>query len=201
MRYFFFFKKSRLFRKMPIVNDSIIVGVIIVLVFGALFYYLYTRVLINEKRMVVMENIVLDLKHATESFFGSITTGDTFEEEVTSQPLDNHHTQHDFTIETVGEENREDTTSFNVEDVSLSNGFSNGLSNGLSNEETSKEETQKTNQTVNYESFNIKELHNEASLRNISGSSKMKRKELIENLKLFDTKKAEQTIDSLIESN
>jgi len=51
------------------VSDAIIIGSVLMMVFGALFYYLYSRVLHNEKRMSVMENILLDIKMATETVF------------------------------------------------------------------------------------------------------------------------------------
>jgi hypothetical protein len=51
------------------VSDAIIIGSVLMMVFGALFYYLYSRVLHNEKRMSVMENILLDIKMATDTVF------------------------------------------------------------------------------------------------------------------------------------
>jgi hypothetical protein len=48
-------------------SESLTIGIILTLVFGAIFYYLYSRVGQSEKRVSLLENILLDLKVAMES--------------------------------------------------------------------------------------------------------------------------------------
>lgn len=48
-------------------SDSITIGIVITLVFGALFFYLYSRQVQNEKRVSLIENILLDLKMAADA--------------------------------------------------------------------------------------------------------------------------------------
>lgn len=48
-------------------SDSLTIGLILALVFGALFFYLYSRIGQVEKRVGLTENILLDLKMATEN--------------------------------------------------------------------------------------------------------------------------------------
>lgn len=48
-------------------SDSITIGIVITLVFGALFFYLYSRQVQNEKRVSLIENILLDLKMSTDA--------------------------------------------------------------------------------------------------------------------------------------
>ena len=48
-------------------SDSLTVGLVLALVFGALVFYLYTRIGQIEKRVSLSENILLDLKMATEN--------------------------------------------------------------------------------------------------------------------------------------
>lgn len=48
-------------------TDSLTVGLVLTLIFGALVFYLYTRIGQVEKRVSLTENILLDLKMATEN--------------------------------------------------------------------------------------------------------------------------------------
>jgi len=47
---------------MSFISESLTIGLLLAIVFGALFFYLYTRVTYNEKRVSLMENILLDIK-------------------------------------------------------------------------------------------------------------------------------------------
>jgi hypothetical protein len=47
---------------MSILSESITIGLLLTLVFGALFFYLYSRIAYTEKRISLMENILLDIK-------------------------------------------------------------------------------------------------------------------------------------------
>lgn len=51
---------------MPLLNDAVVIGTVLGLVFGAAVYYMYTRIVQVEKKMSLMENILLDLKVMTE---------------------------------------------------------------------------------------------------------------------------------------
>ena len=47
---------------MSFINESLTIGLLLAIVFGALFFYLYTRLTYTEKRISLMENILLDIK-------------------------------------------------------------------------------------------------------------------------------------------
>lgn len=47
---------------MSFISESLTIGLLLAIVFGALFFYMYTRVTYNEKRVSLMENILLDIK-------------------------------------------------------------------------------------------------------------------------------------------
>lgn len=51
------------------VGDAFTVGIVLLLLIGAVAFYLYTRLTQAEKRMSLLENILLDLKVATENSF------------------------------------------------------------------------------------------------------------------------------------
>ena len=157
-------------------NDSVIIGSVLVLVFGALFYYLYSRLQYSEKRVNVMETILLDLKTASETYFTSSADMPSEEHFESSQP---EPVVADETFAAVEEENTTTTTT------------------ETTNATTTLTTTQKV--TLNYESMNIKELQAEARTRNISGVSAMRRKELIENLRKSDDGSSATTLDSFVD--
>lgn len=51
-------------------TDSLTIGIMITLVFGAVCFYLYSRLVQNEKRTALVENILLDLKMSMEQGHG-----------------------------------------------------------------------------------------------------------------------------------
>ena len=51
---------------MSFISESLTIGLLLAIVFGALFFYLYTRITYNEKRVSLMENILLDIKMSQE---------------------------------------------------------------------------------------------------------------------------------------
>ena len=51
---------------MSILSESLTIGLLLTLVFGALFFYLYSRVSYVEKRVGLLENILIDIKMKQE---------------------------------------------------------------------------------------------------------------------------------------
>lgn len=51
---------------MAVLSDAVVIGTVLGLVFSAVAYYLYTRILQTERKISLMENILLDLKVTTE---------------------------------------------------------------------------------------------------------------------------------------
>lgn len=149
-------------------NDSIIIGSVLVLVFGALFYYLYSRLLYSEKRVNVMENILLDLKTASETYFTSDATAPVEEQYQHEQQQQQQQQQ-----PTSG-------TSLTEQDIHPSPAEA---------EVAPVASVASASVGRNYEAMNIKELQAELRNRNphVSGVSGMRRKELIEHLRKTDT--------------
>lgn len=52
---------------MNFLSESLTVGVLLTLVFGTIFFYLYTRMSYTEKRLSLIESILLDIKMNTEN--------------------------------------------------------------------------------------------------------------------------------------
>lgn len=152
-------------------NDSVIIGSVLALVFGALFYYLYSRLLYSEKRINMMENILLDFKTASESFFvaGSGATGGEGNNERASE--------HEHTYEAPVESSP--TRNESVEDVTIAQ--------PLTADTVVAARSETTGIGMNYESMHLKELQQEAKRRGIPGT---KRKEIIQNLRADDNTNA-----------
>jgi len=49
------------------INDTLLIGILLILIFGAVSFYLYSRLSQTEKRMSLMENLLLALKMNTEA--------------------------------------------------------------------------------------------------------------------------------------
>ena len=52
---------------MSALGDSLTVGIVLTLIFGAVCFYLYSRMNQNEKRVSLLENLLLSLKISTEA--------------------------------------------------------------------------------------------------------------------------------------
>ena len=52
---------------MPALSDAVVIGTVLTLIFGAVAYYLYSRVVQAETKLSLVESILLNLKTATES--------------------------------------------------------------------------------------------------------------------------------------
>jgi len=51
---------------MAAISDAVVIGIVLGLVFAAVSYYLYSRMTQLERKVGLMENILLDLKITTE---------------------------------------------------------------------------------------------------------------------------------------
>ena len=61
-------KRNPAFRpEMAGLSDSLTVGILLILVFGAAAFYLYSRLTQTDKRLSLMENVLLTLKMSTEA--------------------------------------------------------------------------------------------------------------------------------------
>ena len=58
---------------MAAISDAVVIGIVLGLVFGAVCYYLFSRMTQLERKVGLMENILLDLKVTTEQTLLSVT--------------------------------------------------------------------------------------------------------------------------------
>lgn len=158
-------------------SDSVTVGILLLLIFGAAAFYLYSRMSQNEKRLSLLENLLLTLKISTEA---SLSGPDLVEAVSNPAPLESHD------VDTVNEEEYADM----LKEVGPPP-LPPRRSNGESHAEAEAEEmlrsmevpvaSQKTEVAVNYESMTVKELQGLAKERGLP--SMTRKKELVEALK------------------
>ena len=166
-----------------LLGDSLTVGIVLALVFGAVCFYLYSRMSQNEKRVGLLENLLLSLKMSTEaSLFGPDMV------EPTSSPAPLTSTD----VEEVTEENY----------AEMLKGLGSGpaaaaaapapavpapaVEESVSDEKAAEEllrslDTRKMD--ANYESMSLKELQALAKQRGLAGAGQMRKRELIDALK------------------
>ena len=171
-----------------LLGDSLTVGIVLALVFGAVCFYLYSRMSQNEKRVGLLENLLLSLKMSTEaSLFGPDMV------EPTSSPAPLSSTD----VEEVSEENyaemlkglgsasTEVKTSAPAPAPAPASAPS-GPEESVSDEKAAEEllrslDTRKMD--ANYESMSLKELQALAKQRGLAGAGQMRKRELIDALK------------------
>ena len=172
-----------------LLGDSLTVGIVLALVFGAVCFYLYSRMSQNEKRVGLLENLLLSLKMSTEaSLFGPDMV------EPTSSPAPLSSTD----VEEVTEENyAEMLKGLGSTEVKTSApapapasaapaSAPSGVEESVSDEKAAEEllrslDTRKMD--ANYESMSLKELQALAKQRGLAGAGQMRKRELIDALK------------------
>ena len=171
-------------------SDSLTIGILLILVFGAVSFYLYSRMGQNEKRLGLLENLLLTLKMSTEA---SLAGPDMVEAISGASPLQAHD------VDNVNEEEYADMLK-EVSSLSSASSASPSANVSAPSNETEAEgdaeadaeaeaeallrsmTIEKTPVNVNYESMTVKELRGLANERGLS-SVLTKKKELVDALK------------------
>jgi hypothetical protein len=144
-------------------SDSITIGILLLLIFGAVSFYLYSRMSQTEKRLGLLENLLLTLKLSTEA---SLMGPDSVEPVSAAAPL-----------------NPEDVDDVHEEDyAAMLKSTPSNHSAPPASEESAAEELlrsmnleKKTSVDVNYESMSAKELRALVKERNLTGAPEKKR--------------------------
>ena len=169
-----------------LLGDSLTVGIVLALIFGAVCFYLYSRMSQNEKRVGLLENLLLSLKMSTEaSLFGPDMV------EPTSSPAPLSSTD----VEEVTEENYAEmlkglgspaAAAAAPAPAPVAASAAAAVEESVSDEKAAEEllrslDTRKMD--ANYESMSLKELQTLAKQRGLAGSGQMRKRELIDALK------------------
>ena len=159
-------------------SDSLTIGILLLLIFGAATFYIYSRLTQTEKRLSLLENVLLSLKMSTEA---SLMGPDSVEPVSHPSPLNADD------VDDVDEEQyAEMLRSSNVEHVNPV------MTTTSQTEEEAAQELLRSmdvgntpsvrKMDVNYESMSVKELQGLAKSRGLSGAPTKKR-ELVDFLK------------------
>ena len=184
---------------MSYLSDTLTIGVLLVLLFGAISLYLYTRIQQSEQKIHLLESILLDLKMSTE--IKSYTELPAVHEEPPSAMASSavFHTPesdtHYVALDDAPAESNTEYTSLDDAVDASSNASSNTAGNASSDAASSEEHTVITldeaeqasaSSSVIYESMSLKDLQSLARTRGISGAGSMKKAAIIEALKTSD---------------
>ena len=163
---------------MSALGDSLTIGIVLFLIFGAVCFYLYSRLSQNEKRIGLLENLLMSLKLSTEASLGG---PDYVEPTSGPAPLGTDD------VEDVSEEKYADLLKempFGAPPSSPAPSRAEPYveKQEVVNKEEEQEEKSVSRVEVNYESLSVKELQGLARQRGLSGVPSRKR-ELIDALK------------------
>jgi hypothetical protein len=176
---------------MTSLSDTLTVGLVLVLLFGSVALYLYTRIQQAEQKISLLESILLDLKMSTE--IKSYTELPAHEDtrNTASSLVDSNNASDEYApFEEVDTNNlKSSSRASSVHDATSADiavdEYKSVIAEAIKEEEPVSNETT-TNVSANYEAMTIKELQNLAKSRNITGAGSMKKGQIIEALKTSD---------------
>ena len=173
---------------MSYLSDTLTIGVLLILLFGSISLYLYTRIQQAEQKIHLLESILLDLKMSAEI------------KSYTELPADDSHEISDFPSTTVNDDYvaLDDVESPITEYTSLDDSVEPVIADTIitldeSMDTAEDDTTTVTNDTsdtvqpsVIYDSMTLKELQALAKSRGITGAGSMKKGPIMEALKTSD---------------
>ena len=174
---------------MTYLSDTLTVGLVLILLFGSIALYLYTRIQQAEQKISLLESILLDLKMSAEIKTYTELPAD---EVINSKPSsytpyhEEEHTLDNVIIEQSKQDQVQDHLSEDepfVPSISILMPVSEETQNDVEQYKTVVAEA--INESLSYDSMSLKELQSLAKSRGILASS-MKKMSIIEALKTSD---------------
>jgi hypothetical protein len=174
-------------------SETLTVGLVLLLLFGSVALYLYTRIQQAEQKISLLESILLDLKMSTE-----IRSYDELPAEVVTNtvsiPVEEDSSYEPYEEDDKKEEdNKTELEEIRVDELSASSSemesdYKSVIENAINDTTQSSNEVVTSNQKANqsYDSMTLKELQALSKMRGITGASTMKKGQLIEALKTSD---------------
>lgn len=181
---------------MTSLSDTLTVGLVLVLLFGSIALYLYTRIQQAEQKISLLESILLDMKMGME--IKSFTPLPA--EEINHEPPSTEEHYAPFTEDDNSEQAQL------IEEIPLKRGsptpsvsskldeaddevaqYKSVVAEAVKQDEgSSSTSSSNTSAMINYESMTLKELQTIAKSRGITGAGSMKKAPIIEALKTSD---------------
>jgi hypothetical protein len=191
---------------MTSLSDTLTVGLVLVLLFGSIALYLYTRIQQAEQKISLLESILLDLKMSAEIKSYSELPAENVTQKAGGFSTEQNDMNYTPFIEDDDEEQDDDVYPGAVvgssspikpgsptPSVSSKNDDANDneaieyksvIADAVKSDSENKESTSKV--SANYEAMTLKELQTLAKTRGISGAGSMKKGAIIEALKTSD---------------
>jgi hypothetical protein len=162
---------------MASMNDLLTVSLVLILLFGAVSLYIYTRIQQCEQKLNLVESILLDIKMSAElREYPDVPLKSESYSQV-SQPSQSLPSPLAAPFE------EEETTGLDSSDLSEPEALPEATTINVAPEPVAKPSV-----SVNYESMTLAELKSLAKQRGITGSSSMKRSQILEALHTSDNK-------------
>jgi hypothetical protein len=204
-------KKSLGHGRMTSLSDTLTVGLVLVLLFGSIALYLYTRIQQAEQKISLLESILLDMKMSSEVKSYSelpadskiLSTGQGQQYAPYDNDDDDDKSNEDDMLDyypgaVIGQKDNaksgtstpsvsgsiNDTTDSEVNQYKSV--IASAISDSSDNDVNTSEIPSASKVSVNYESMTLKELQTLAKTRGISGAGSMKKGAIIEALKTSD---------------
>ena len=193
---------------MTSLSDTLTVGLVLVLLFGAVALYLYTRIQQAEQKITLLESILLDLKMSSEIHSyselpapcdssvadgkGGASTESTPEPYV---PFEDEHDTSSAAPEPVHEDGVTTSPLTEVSDLEVEQ-YKSVVADAVKEDEVDHHDSKPANSSVSYETMTLKELQTLAKARGIVGANTMKKAPIIEALKTSDKIQTSATLDS-----
>jgi hypothetical protein len=189
---------------MTSLSDTLTVGLVLVLLFGSIALYLYTRIQQAEQKLSLLESILLDLKMSSEIKSYSelpasnvddvhATHSSTQYQPFNEEELDNYEEEDVYPGAVLGGSSSPkkgspaNSVSGSINEVTDFNevtDYKSIIAEAVNSDADVKDSDAKV--SVNYESMTLKELQTLAKSRGISGAGSMKKNAIIEALKTSD---------------
>ena len=171
---------------MAVNADAFTISAIILLIVGAICFYLFTRIKQTEKKLALMEGILLDLKTATEAAFLDFPAPKEEEEEEEEEQVPSEleflPTLPEETTATLDAEDLDAAEEVRRVDVAMMKEDSESVSG-------SAVQVNKLEQSTDLDSLSVAELANIARTKGITGTGKMRKGQLISSIKEADAVK------------
>jgi hypothetical protein len=170
---------------MTAISDGVVIGIVLGLVFAAVSYYLYSRQSQLERKVSLMENILLDLKVTTEQTLLSATEAPDTKEAI--GPVNEAEEQNMNTnmYRDIMANNSEDEDGLKTEDNSETRDVTldSMMPRSRSSPQNIQVEKDKASVSSNYEAMTYKELVQIARQKGISGLRNMSKAQVIDALR------------------
>jgi len=151
------------------ISDGVVIGVVLGLIFAAVSYYLYSRIGQLERKVGLMENILLDLKVTTEQTLMSATEPPRPEMNTVEYSFSGPFESND--VQEVSEQQVPEAP----------------------------KPVEKTSVSVNYEAMTYKELKALAKTKGITGVQHLSKAQVIDSIRRHDSGDSEEEGTSLTE--